>query len=141
LEDRFPFAKTIPDHPIKAICSFPLTTANHRLGVLNFWSEEAGVYDQLDVEFTELLAGQIAVAIEAQCRQQKLARERDHSRMLLEINNTLVSNLNLRELLSAISGCVKRVMPHDVAGLALYDQQIDKLRMTALEFPEHEDVY
>jgi formate hydrogenlyase transcriptional activator len=141
LEDRFPFAKTIPDHPIKAICSFPLTTANHRLGVLNFWSDEAGVYDQLDLEFTGLLAGQIAVAIEAQCHQQKLARERDRSRMLLEINNTLVANLNLRELLSAISGCVRRVMPHDVADLALHDQRIDKLRITAFEFPEHEDVF
>ena len=141
LEDRFPFAKTIPDHPIKAICSFPLTTANHRLGVLNFWSDEAGVYDELDLEFTGLLAGQIAVAIEAQCHQQKLERERDRSRMLLEINNTLVSNLNLRELLSAISSCLRRVIPHDVAGLALHDRRIDKLRITALEFPEHEDVF
>ena len=141
LDDRFPFAKTIPDHPIKAICSFPLTTANHQLGVLNFWSDEAGVYDQLDLEFTGLLAGQIAVAIEAQCHQQKLARERDRSQLLLEINNTLVSNLNLRELLSAISGCLRRVMPHDVAGLALHDQRIDKLRITALAFPEHEDVF
>ena len=141
LEDSFPFAKTIPDHPIKAICSFPLTTANQRLGVLNFWSDEAGVYDELDLEFTGLLAGQIAVAIEAQCHQQKLAQERDRSRMLLEINNTLVSNLNLRELLSAISSCLRRVMPHDVAGLALHDRRIDKLRITALEFPEHEDVF
>lgn len=141
LEDRFPFAKTLPEHPIKAICSFPLTTANQRLGTLNFWSDEAGVYDQLDIEFTGLLAGQIAVAIEAQCHQQKLARERDHSRMLLEINNTLVSNLNLRQLLSAISGCLRRVLPHDVAGLALHDQRIDKLRITALEFPEHDDVF
>ena len=141
LEDRFPFAKTIPDHPIKAICSFPLTTANHRLGVLNFWSDEAGTYDQLDIEFAGLLAGQIAVAIEAQCHQQKLAQERDRSRLLLEINNTLVSNLNLRELLSAISSCLRRVMPHDLAGLALYDQRINKLRSTALDFPEHQDVF
>jgi len=140
-EDRFPFATTLLDHPIKAICSFPLTTANQRLGVLNFWSEKAGAYDQLDLEFAGLLASQIAVAIESQCHQQKLARERDRSQMLLEINNTLVSNLNLRELLSAISGCVRRVMPHDVAGLALHDQRIDKLRITALEFPEHEDVF
>jgi hypothetical protein len=50
------FAKTIPNHPIKAICSFPLTTANQRLGSLNFWSEDAGVYDEIDIEFTGLLA-------------------------------------------------------------------------------------
>ena len=141
VEDRFPFAKTLLDHPIKAICSFPLTTADHRLGVLNFWSDKAGVYDHLDLEFAGLLAGQIAVAIEAQCHQQKLARERDRCQLLLEINNTLVSNLNLRELLSAISGCLRRVMPHDVAGLALHDPEINKLRVTALEFPEHEDAF
>ncbi len=141
LEDRFPFAKTLLDHPIKAICSFPLTTANQRLGVLHFWSDEAGVYDHLDLEFAGLLAGQIAVAVEAQCHQQKLARERDRSQLLLEINNTLVSNLNLRELLSAISSCLRRVMPHDLAGLALYDQRINKLRSTALDFPEHEDAF
>ena len=140
-EDRFPFAKTLLDHPIKAICSLPLTTADHRLGVLNFWSEKAGAYDQLDLEFAGLLAAQIAVAIEAQCHQQKLARERDRSQMLLEINNTLVSNLNLRELISAISACLRRVMPHDVAGLALHDPGINRLRITALEFPEHEDVF
>src|SRR5438046_7153423 len=141
LEDRFPFAKTLLDHPIKAICSFPLTTANNRLGVLNFWSDKPGVYDQLDLEFAGLLAGQIAVAIEAQCHQQKLARARDRSQLLLEINNTLVSNLNLRELFSTISGCLRRVIPHDVAGLALHDREINKLRLTALEFPEHEDIF
>jgi formate hydrogenlyase transcriptional activator len=141
LQDRFPFAKTLLDHPIKAICSFPLTTVNQRLGVLNFWSDEAGVYDHLDLEFAGLLAGQIAVAIEAQCHQQKLAHERDRCQLLLEINNTLVSNLNLRELLSAISGCLRRVMPHDLAGLALHDPTINKLRVTALEFPEHEDAF
>ena len=140
-EDRFPFAKTIPNHPIKAICSFPLTTANQRLGALNFWSEEAGVYDEIDIEFTGLLAGQIAVAIEAQCHQQKLARERDRWQLLLEINHTLVSNLNLRELVSAVSGCLRRVLPHDVAGLALYDPAINKLRATAMDFPDHEDVF
>ena len=141
LEDRFPFAKTLLDHPIKAICSLPLTTSNDRLGVLSFWSEKAGVYDQLDLEFAGLLAAQIAVAIEAQCHQQKLARERDRSQLLLEINNTLVSNLNLRELFSTISGCLRRVVPHDVAGLALHDKAINKLRVTALDFPEHEDVF
>ncbi len=140
-EDRFPIAKTLLDHPIKAICSLPLTTADHKLGVLNFWSEKAGAYDQLDLEFAGLLAAQIAVAIEAQCHRQKLARERDRSQLLLEINNTLVSNLNLRDLLSAVSVCLKRVMPHDVAGLALHDPEINKLRVTALEFPEHEDAF
>ncbi len=135
LEDRFPVAKTLIKDPVKSVCTFPLTTAHQRLGVVTFWSEKAGAYDQLDLEFATLVAAQIAVAVEAQCHQHKLARERDRSQLLLEINNTLVSNLNLRELVSAISTCLRRVMPHDVAGLALHDAAINKLRVTALEFP------
>ena len=33
------------------------------------------------------------------------------------------------------------MIPHDVAGLALHDREINKLRLTALEFPEHEDIF
>jgi len=57
----------------------------------------------------------------------------------LEINNTLVSNLNLRELLSAISHCLNTVIPHDAAALALYDESSKQLRLTALDFPAHEE--
>ena len=138
-EDRFPFARTLLDHPVKAVCSMPLTTAHQQLGVMTFWSDKAGAYDQLDLEFAGLVVAQIAVAVEAQRYQQRLAHERDRSQLLLEINNTLVSNLNLRELLSAISHCLNTVMPHDAASLALYDESLKQLRLTALDFPAHEE--
>ena len=139
LEDRFPIAKTLRNYPVKSICSLPLTTAHQRLGVLNFFSDKIGAYDQLDLEFAKLVAAQTAVAVEAQYHQHKLARERDRSQLLLEINNTLVSNLNLRELLSSISNCLNTVMPHDAAALALYDESLKELRLTALDFPAHEE--
>jgi len=139
LEDRFPVARSLLTHPVRSVCSLPLTTAHQRLGVLNFWSDKPGAYDQLDLEFANLVASQIAVAVEAQGQQHKLARERDRSQLLLEINNTLVSNLNLRELLSAISHCLNTVMPHDAAALALYDESLKQLRLTALDFPAHEE--
>jgi formate hydrogenlyase transcriptional activator len=132
VETRFPVCGTLPNKLVKSVCSLPLTAAR-QLGVVTFWSEKEGAYDRLDLEFAKLVVAQIAVAVEAQGDQQKLARERDRSQLLLEINNTLVSNLNLRELNSAISACLKRVMPHDAAGLALYDPAINKLRLTALE--------
>jgi len=141
LEDRFPVVKSLGLKTIKSICSLPLTTANQHLGVLNMLSESVGAYDQIDLEFAQLVAAQTAVAIESQCYQHRLARERDRSQLLLEINNTLVSNLNLRELMSPISTCLRRVMPHDAAGLAIYDPKINKLRVTAFEFPTHDDVF
>lgn len=140
-EERFPIAKKLRNELVKSLCSLPLTTAHQRLGVLNIWSDKVGAYDELDLEFAALVAAQVAVAIEAQCYQHKLAFERDRSQLLLELNNTLVSNLNLRELVSSISTALRRVMPHDAAGLALYDKEINKLRLTALEFPSNEDVF
>ena len=140
-DNRFPLAKTLLPDPVKSVCSFPLTTAHQQIGVVSFWSETEDAYRNLDLEFANLVAAQIAVAIEAQCQQQRLARERDRSQLLLEINNTLISNLDLRQLLSAISTCLGRVMPHDVAGLALYDASINKLRVTALEFQADESIY
>ena len=140
-DDRFPYSKGLLKRPVKSICSVPLTTAHEKLGVMNFWTDKAGAYDQIDIEFVKLVAAQIAVAVESQCYQHKLARERDRSNLLLEINNTLIANLNLRELLAAISKCLKRVMPHDAAGLALHDAAINKLRVTALEFPTDENVF
>ena len=69
---------------------------------------------------------------------ERQVRERDCSRLLLEINNAIVSHLSLQELLKAISACVRRVIPHDVTGLALYDSDHHQLRLHALDFPRNQ---
>jgi formate hydrogenlyase transcriptional activator len=148
-ETRFPLAQVLRGKfPAKSFCSLPLTTAHRRVGVLNIMSDKIGAYDKLDLEFGRLVAAQISIALdnafnfqEAQSYQRQLARERDRYELLLEINNMLVSNLNLRELLSALSVCLRKVVPHDVAGLALYDYTINQLRISALEFPTKEDLF
>ena len=141
-DSRFATARVLQDiFPVKSACLLPLTTAHQSVGVLVIVSNRVGAYDQLDLEFAEQVAAQIAVAMAAQCYQQQLARERDRCGLLLEVSNMLVSNLNLRELLSAISVCLRKVLPHDVAGLTLYDPTINALRTTALDFPSQEDVF
>jgi formate hydrogenlyase transcriptional activator len=127
--------------PVRSVCILPLTTANEPFGVLGLSSEKIDAYSDLDLDFARLVAAQIAVAMEAQRYRDQLTHERDHSQLLLEINNTLVSNLNLRELLSAISGCLRKVIPHDAAGLALYDSDSNTLQASALEFPANEELF
>lgn len=129
------------DYGLRSLLVVPITTAKRRMGVITLGSENPGAYDHLDSEFTLLLAAQIAVAVKTQCFQHKLQRERDRSELLLEINNLLVSNLNLQQLLAAISACLRRVIPHDLAGIALYDETQDLLRSAALEFPSNEDLF
>ncbi|HVF28200.1 MAG TPA: hypothetical protein VM943_08165 [Pyrinomonadaceae bacterium] len=40
---------------------------------------------------------------------------------MLEINNAVVSVLDLRELLKTISPCLRQIIHHDFAALLLYD--------------------
>jgi formate hydrogenlyase transcriptional activator len=50
-----------------------------------------------------------------------------------------VSHLNLRELLKTVSVCLSRVIPHDLAGLALYDPTNERLLAHGLDFPRNQD--
>ena len=140
-ETSFSTVKGLRDYPVKSICVLPLSTAHSQLGVLSIVSDKRDAYEYIDLEFARQVASQIAVLMESQCYQQQLEWERDRSQLLLEINNMLVSNLNLRELLSSISVCLRRAIPHDVASLALYDAKTNSLRVTALEFPENEGLF
>ncbi len=58
--------------------------------------------------------------------------KRAREAFLLEVTNTLVSNLDIRQLLSAIASCVRQVKSFDYANLALYDAPTQQLRMHAL---------
>src|SRR6185503_15651509 len=133
---RFPAAQIIRDRGIKSVCCLPLSTVHEKLGTLNLWSEEVGAYRDFDIDFAQLVAGQITVAVEAQFQREQIARDRDRSQLLLQVNNTLVSNLNLRELLSAISSALSPVMPHEAAALTLHDEASNELRVAAFDFPE-----
>src|SRR5713226_5111500 len=63
-------------------------------------------------------------------------REKDRLKLLLDMTNALVSNLEFRELLRAISSSIRRVMQCDSVGVWLPDSKQGQLRAHALEFPE-----
>jgi len=124
----------------------PLTTAQHRLGALMFGFVAGGpVESQLD--FMRQVSAQVAVAVDntlnfenAEKYQRQLARERDRLRVLLEITNVLVSELDIRELFPSITACLRRVMPSDYSSLALMDKHGGALRNYALVFEGNPDI-
>src|SRR6266436_4026976 len=63
-------------------------------------------------------------------------RESERLRLLLDMTNTLVSNLELRDLLRAISASIRQEMHCDVVGVLLPDSEQRQLRGHALDFPE-----
>src|SRR3984957_13169186 len=65
-----------------------------------------------------------------------LQRERDRLKLLLDITNALVSNLEPRDLLRAISASIRQVMHCDLVGVWLPDVDQRYLRLRFLDFPE-----
>ena len=120
----------------KTACWLPLTTARRKLGVLSFGSCMATAYPDDILAFMEQVAAMVAIAVDnginydqAQRYQRELREDRDHQRFLLEVNNLLVSHLDYRGLLKAISEAVQRVIDADQIGVALYDEESAQLRL------------
>ncbi len=144
-ETRFPRLHGIlKEYGIRSHLTFPLTTAHGRLGTFAVGSDQAHAYASEDVRFLALVADQIAVAIDdalhsEALRQTKHELEHRNQRLqlLLDVNNSIASNLELRPLLHAISANVRLVMQADFVGVALPDPAADgALRGYAYESSE-----
>ncbi len=57
----------------------------------------------------------------------------ERARLLLEINNAVISSLDLGEMVSRISPCLRRIVRHHSAVLLLYDGKTEQLRAHALD--------
>lgn len=140
-ESRFP--KVIPmirKAGIRSLCIVPLTTARRRLGAMGVGSLEDHHYGQAEIDFLQLVAKHVAVAIEntlnferAQQAEKDMKNQFERERLMLEINNAVVSHLSLRDLLKAISLSLRRVIPHDAALLTLHEPGSNQLRLHALD--------
>jgi formate hydrogenlyase transcriptional activator len=132
------------EHGVNSFCVFPLTSAHRRVGALGFGRAEEGGYSEKELEFGKLVAAQVAVALDNALHydvslllQKELARERDRLQLVLEVNNSVVSNLELRDLFQAISTSLRRLISHDSASLLLPDpNDPNMLRVYALDFPD-----
>jgi formate hydrogenlyase transcriptional activator len=68
--------------------------------------------------------------------QVELGHEKDRLKLLLDMTNNLVSNLEPRDLLRAISASIRQDMHCDVVGVWLPDAEGRQLRQLVQDFPE-----
>jgi formate hydrogenlyase transcriptional activator len=128
-ETRWPkIMDVLKRNRVLSSCWLPLTTAQHRLGALMFGFITGEPLDS-ELDFMRQVSAQVAVAVDntlnfenAEKYQRQVARERDRLRVLLEITNVLVSELDIRELFPSIAACLRRVMPSEYSSLALLDK-------------------
>ena len=142
-EKRFaPVVRLYLESGLRTYYVLPLTTAQRRAGAISFGSTEVDAFSESDLGLMRQAAEQVAMAVDnvlthesAVSYQQQLAMERDRLRMLLEINNTLVTHLELRELFSGLSAALRRAFRHDYSSLSLYNAEQNNFEIRALDLP------
>ncbi len=130
------------EHGVRSAALVPLTTAQRRVGAMGFGRLTPQSVTESELQFMQRVASQVAVAVDnalnresSQAYQTQLAHERDRLRVLLEVNNVLVTSLELPELFRGIVSTLQRVIHHDYTSLALLDPVTGLLKIYALDFP------
>ena len=120
----------------------PLSTQRKKLGALVFGSTQKVRFTEDDVELMASIASHVAVAIESALAieaaggyQLELARERDRLKLLLEINNFVVSKLEINDLFRSASSSLRQYFANDFTGFWIMDKATNKLECAIMDFP------
>ncbi|HVM91320.1 MAG TPA: sigma 54-interacting transcriptional regulator [Terriglobales bacterium] len=141
-ETRFAaYGRFVGQLGIVSTCTLPLTRGPRRLGVLTLGRSYPNAYDEDEIRFLCLAADQIGLAIDAAVNFFISQRVQDQLKLLLDLNNQVVSNLDFHELLRAASGSIRRVMHCDAAAIMLADKEGKFLRVHALDYPESRGIF
>ena len=121
---------------------FPVSAAQKRYGFLAATKVQGQEFVPEDVEMLRSLASHVAVALEcalardsAEAYQRQVVKERDRLRLLLEINNHIVSKLDINELFRSASASLRTYFHNDFTGFWLIDKQSNQLECVVLDFP------
>src|SRR6266850_2639452 len=144
-DDKFPRLKRILENSgttIGSVIRVPLTTPHRRLGTLGIASRDRNAYRCEDVCFLQLLSRGVALSIDdvlnlrkSRAAQLELRRQNTRLKLLLDLTNRITSNLDLNELLRAVSASVRQVMECDLVCITLMDSESGQFRIYALDFP------
>ncbi len=141
-EARFPHLKVfITGLGINSTCMLPLVRGQRRLGVFEVGNTQRNAYCNEEVAFLSFAADQVALSIDAAVNFAVSQQAQERLKLLLELTNQVVSNLELRKLLRAASASLRRVMNCDVVGVMLPHPDGGQLQIYALDFPDGKGLF
>jgi GAF domain-containing protein len=121
---------------------FPISISGKKLGALTFATAQSEQFSPDDMELMISVSSHVAVALEgalardaAELYQRQLAHERDRLRLLLEINNQVVTQLGVDELFRSASSSIRKYFANDFTGFWLIDKHSNRLECAVLDFP------
>ncbi|MDR3723726.1 MAG: sigma 54-interacting transcriptional regulator [Terracidiphilus sp.] len=120
----------------------PLSTSRKKLGVLCFGRKQKAELPASALSLMTAIADSIAFALEnsldrdaAEAYQKTLLEERDRWKLLLEINNHIVTHLRTADLFDAVSSSLRRYFASDFVGIWMLDKTHRSLECAVLDFP------
>ena len=133
--DEFPspIYKRACESGLRSGCSIPLISHERALGEVSIASRREAAFTREDVELLQHIANEIAIAVENVVNYERATKESTRVRTLLEVNNAIATNLDVRDLLRATSECLRTYFRHDFAALSLYDEKTDSLHVHAFD--------
>ena len=141
-EARFQkYGQFLANRGIASSCTLPLIRGSRRLGVISLGRSYPNAYDEDEIQFLSLASEQIGLAIDAAVNFYVSRRVRDQLKLILDLTNQVVSNLEFHDLLHAASASVREVMRCDAAAVMLADSEGKHLIVHALDFPESRGVF
>lgn len=141
-ESRFTeYGRFLARYGIASTCTLPLTGGTRHLGVLSLGRFYPNAYDEEEIRFLQLASDQIGLAIDAAVNSFLSQRSQERLKLILDLTNQVVSNLEFHDLLVAASSSVRQVMHCDAAAIMLADAAGVHLRVHALDYPDSRGIF
>ena len=126
------------------LCVAPINPALRRLGALCFARGPEEDFSKDEIGLISLIADYVALAIDDRlnfadseaARVQLESERRKKLRVILDLNDSVVSNLELREVLRCVSPSIRKTMRLDGVALILPAETNGHLQLYALDFPD-----
>src|SRR5690349_15790715 len=126
-EFHAPMVRLAYEAGLRCGCSVPLISHGRVLGTINVGCMREAAVTEQDQELLEEISNQVAIAVENALNFERAERERQRSQLLLEVSNAVTSHLDLEDLVKSISATLRDIIPHDMAGIDLYDPELNHL--------------
>ncbi len=121
---------------------FPVSSSQKRYGVLSTAKLPGQQFAPEEIEMLRCLASHVAIALEcaiakdtAELYHREVESQRDRLGLLLEINNHIVSKLEVDELFQAVAGSMRKHLGNDFTSLWLLNKQTGCLERKFIDFP------
>jgi PAS domain S-box-containing protein len=125
---RFPTAQRAVAQGVRSLCFIPLSTGKGLLGVLALSSRTDYAFGTEQIAILEPAAAAIAQAVGNAQAHAALQLKKTRLQTLRDIDDALVSSLDLNHVLPSVSRCLHDTLPHDYVSIYVYDEGRNGLR-------------